>query len=537
MFPVSTISSLVSDRFELLEEMPRVTDGQIFRARDLVFGETVAVKLLGAGCSMESPARQALEIAVRRAQSVRHPHLLRHDSLDSAAGVHVREWIHGFSLLDLLRRRRELTAEDTFHLLATLPAALDHLATHGLPVPRPLLGKIFVQFDEAASPEALVARPLWDWPPFAVKVDALTLRALVSDATRDTTRTLIAGPPAAASAAEASGPRIFAELLYELLGGRQRDMEGRRYSPISALNEAGNGVLRRALLVAPHADCQSLWKDLRAAQSSGAAPPVPLGAGHPRPRTPVIPAKLLGQPHPGLALILTPEDPGSPAIHLSAHPQFKIGRSLRSADFVTRFFPESAANLALTDRLSRVHVVAENVGGRLFLRDGNGSSPSLNGSLLDAHRLSPDHPTPLQERAILALGEEYFLEVIPLLHPTPRALPDAWPGMAFPPARPRGALVCAPRNGQPELRRSVWIFSEIGFGLDSRGRLVWDTRAGGESPAALHYHRGCFWLRNHALGESALALDKVPLNRDQIAPITHGQSVVIGFANFTAEIH
>ena len=536
MPPVSTISSLVADRFELLEEMPRVTDGQMFRARDLAFGETVAVKLLGAGCSLEAPARQALEIAVRQAQSIRHPHVLRHDSLDAAAGVQVREWIHGFSLLDLLRRRRELTADETFRLLATLPATLDHLTTHSLPVPSPLLGKIFIQFDESTTPEALAAQPIADWPPFAVKVNPLTIRALGSDTTRDTTRTLVVGPHATTATGEASGPRLLAELLYELLGGRQRELDSRRYSPISALHEAGNGVLRRALLVAPHTDCQALWKDLRTAQSDHAPPPVPLGAGRPQPRPPVIPAPLPGQPAPGLALLLTPEDPTAPAIHLIARPQFKIGRSLQSADFVTRFFPESAANLTLTDRLSRVHVVAENIAGGLFVRDGNGSSPSLNGSLLDGHLLSPDHPAALRQRALLSLGQEYFLELIPLHRPTPRALPEVWPALAVPAANPLGALVCEPRNGQPELRRSVWLFSEIGFGLDSRGRLIWDTRGAGESPAAFHHHRGCFWLRNHALPASSLALDKVPLTGDQIAPITTGQTVRLGFSTFTAEV-
>ena len=67
----STIRSLVADRFELLDELPRSNDGQMFCARDVAFGEVVAVKLLGAGCSMEAAAREALETAVRRAQSAR----------------------------------------------------------------------------------------------------------------------------------------------------------------------------------------------------------------------------------------------------------------------------------------------------------------------------------------------------------------------------------------------------------------------------------------------------------------------------------
>ena len=534
--------SLIADRFELLEEMPRVTDGRLFRARDLAFGEDVAVKLLGTGCGMDSPGRQALEIAARRLQCTPHRHLIRHDSLDAATGVHVREWVHGISLLDLLRRRRELSADDTFRLLATLPAALDYLTTRDIPIPRPLLGKIFIQFDHSASPETLVMQPIADWPPFSVKVNPLCIRGLLSDTTSDTTRTMVVDTRTVSTAPESvSGPRIFAELLYELLGGRQREADSRRYSPISALHEEGNGVLRRALLVTPHADCQALWQDLRKAQGSDAPPGVHLSVKRTPPLPLEIAAPLIGTPDPGLALILTPEDPAAPAIHLVARPQFTIGRSLQSADFITRFLPETAANNALTDRLSRIHVVIENVGGHLVARDGNGSSPSLNGSGLDNHLLSPEHPAPISQRAILALGHEYFLELIPLLHPTPREWPPgqlaAFPGADLPPREPLGALVCEPRNGQPVIRRSAWLFSEIGFGIDYCGRLVWDTRAAGESPAAFHHHRGCFWLRNHALADQPLAIGDTALAPGQAAPIATGQTILLGGARFTAEIH
>ncbi len=533
--------SLIADRFALLDEMPRVTDGRLFHARDLAFGEDVAVKLLGTGCGLDSPGRQALESAARRVQCTAHRHLLRHDSLDTASGVQVREWIHGISLLDLLRRRRELSADDTFRLLATLPAALDYLTARDIPIPRPLLGKVFLEFELSAVPETLVMQPIADWPAFAVKVNPFSIRGLLSDTTSDTTRTMVVDNRTTTTAPEnVSGPRILAELLYELLGGRQREADSRRYSPISALHEEGNGVLRRALLVTPHPDCQALWQDLREAQGSDVPPGIPLSVKRLPPPPLEIPAPLLGTPDPGLALILTPEDPATPAIHLVARPQFTIGRSLQSADFITRFLPESAANNALTERLSRVHVVAKNTGGRLLLRDGNGSSPSVNGSLLDAHLLSPDHPTPISHRVLLSLGHEYFLELIPLLHPTPREWPPgqlaAWPGAGTPPREPLGALVCEPRQGQPVIRRSVWLFSEIGFGMDSCGRVIWDTRTAGESPAAFHHHRGCFWLRNHAFAETALAIGDTALALEQIAPIATGQTVLLGSARFTAEI-
>jgi len=540
MSTVPTPGSLIADRFELLEEMPRVTDGRLFRARDLAFAEPVAVKLLGTGCGMDAKGRQALELAMRRVQLMPHAHLLRHDSLDAASGVQVREWIHGFSLLDLLRRRRELSADDIFRLLSTLPATLDFLTAHDLPVPRPLLGKVFIQFAPTTTPETLAAEPIAGWPSFSVKVNPLSVRALLSDTTSDTTRTLIVDPRAVAATQDASGPsgpRVLAELLYELLGGRQRDADSRRYSPLSALHEEGNGVLRRALLVEPHADCHALWQDLRKAQGGGVPPGAPLSSECSDNRPLEISPTAVAKPETGLELILTAEDPAVPAIHLIARSHFTIGRSLQSADFITRFLPESSANNALTDRLSRIHAVAENVGGRLVIRDGSGSSPSVNGTTLDGHLLSPDHPTPILHRAILALGQEYFLELIPLLHPPAREWPDPH-GVDAPPSAPLGALVCEPRNGQPVIRRSVWLFSELGFGVDYCGRLVWDTRAAGESPAAFHFHRGSFWLRNRSLPEASITVGATAVSRDfRVVPLFSGQTVRLGSTNFAVEIH
>ena len=52
------------NRYELLDEMPHVTGGRLFRARDLAFAEIVGVKQLGAGCNLpSSPERGSLVAA------------------------------------------------------------------------------------------------------------------------------------------------------------------------------------------------------------------------------------------------------------------------------------------------------------------------------------------------------------------------------------------------------------------------------------------------------------------------------------------
>ena len=531
----------VADRYELLDEMPHVTGGRLFRARDHAFAEMVGVRLLGPQCGLEPWDRRRLESAIRRLQRLPHPHLMRLYSLDLEAGVLVQQWVQGISLLDLLRRRRELTAGEVFALLAELPVTLDFLAGHGVPRPKPLLGKLFIQFDRAEALDNAAATPVDDWPPFTLKLNPLSLRNLLASPDGETTNTVVRNPQARPETEETNGPQQFAKLLYELLGGRVREVDGRRYSPLSALRESGNAVLRRALIAVPQVDCQTLWEELLDAQ--------PAAVRKPAPRTPSvppiirilqIPEPLLAAPHPGLGLRLQPNSPATVPIHLVARPRFTIGRSLQQADFPTRLQPEDESNELLTNRLSRVHALLETVGGELRVRDGNGSGPSLNGTSLDGHPLLPDRPAPLTHRALLELGEEYALELIPLLHAPPRTFSigniGEWPQPETSSREPLGALVCQPARGQPILRHGVWLFTEVGFGVDCCDRVVWDTRNFGESPAAFHHHRGSFWLRNRSLPETTLACNDTPLRCDEVAPLFPGQTVRIGVHHFTVEM-
>lgn len=536
------MSRRLDDRYELLDELPHVTGGRLFRARDLAFGDIVGVKQLGPDCGLSSEPRQHLENTIRHLQCLPNRHLARIYFFDGRNGLIVQEWVQGISLLDLLRRRRELSVSEALTLLTALPATLDFLSREAVPIPRPLLGKLYVEFGENIAADGLIGTPVDRWPAFCLKLNPLSLRGLLADPMGDDTKhTIVLDPRKSSEIQEGYGPRELTLLLYELLGGRIREVDTRRYSPLSSLGEAGNAVLRREMLVMPHADCELLWRDLLSAVGSKAslspAPDAPAAA----PRRDHIPEAYLTSVHPGGVLNLDSPEAGTPPIHCVTGARFTLGRSAAQADFVARILPENEANDARTNRLSRVHVTLDLEEGQIHVRDGNGKAPSLNGSSLDGQPLTTKHPAVLPHRGRLILGDEFPLDLIPLDRSESPCWEidnlSAWAGPqdTAPPPHWR-ALICQPVDGHVTTRHGVWLFSEAGFGLDTAGRIVWDTRGRGRSPAAFHYFRGCFWLRNDSLPEPVLAGQDTLLGHGEILPLAPGMTLRIGAHVFSVQI-
>lgn len=537
------MSRRLNDRYELLDELPHVTGGRLFRARDLAFGEIVGVKQLGANCGLAPEPRQHLENTVRHLQSLPHPHLSRIYTFNVEEGLIVQEWIQGISLLDLLRRRRALSASEAFHLVATLPATLDFLAREAVPIPRPLLGKLYVEFAENVDVAALEGTPVDRWPAFCLKLNPLSMRGLLAEPEGDDTRhTILFDPRRPTEIQEGYGPRELTLLLYELLGGRIREVDNRRYSPLSSLREAGNAVLRKEMLSMPHPDCASLWRDLLQAQP-GASP-----SGNPGdaafalpPQKFVIPESYLNSAQKGSVLNLEATSAESLPMHFVTGSHFTIGRSV-AADFTVRILPQNEENDARTNRLSRVHVLLELIDEDITVRDGNGNGPSLNGSSLDGQPLTVNHPAVLAHRGRVRLGEEFALDLVSLESDD---APDweienlaAWTagGESEEAPQPYHAMVCEPTAGHGIVRHGVWLFREIGFALDAAGGIVWDTRSRGRSPAAFHHFCGCFWLRNELYTDPVLAVQDTVVGRGEMVPLSSGTTLRIGSHLFTVQI-
>lgn len=335
-------------------------------------------------------------------------------------------------------------------------------------------------------------------------------------------------------------PAAFAGMLYELLGGPHLSGFAPRFTPLSALNESGNAVLRRAI-EGRAASCQALWDELKSTSGLEAKPRKKPAAPPPLParRQLQIPAALAGGVQPGTMLKLIPSDITNVPVHLIARPQFKIGRSLYQADFIARVLPETPENEKLTKELGRVHVTAELKGGRLVLLDGNGEQPSVNGSSFAGVPLSGERPLALDKAGVLALYKNYELDVRPLLRAADLGWDLAneaeWPGPNPQPPTVSGAVVFTPRRNQAMLRKAVWLFTRLDFALNSRGEIIWTDAGGADSAGTFFHHRGQFWLANLALKE-APTVGNVALTENQAAPLVSGQVVLLGPGRYTVEV-
>lgn len=545
--------------------MPQGAGGRLFEARDSQGNDIVAVKVFRRELPSDAPERQDLIRLFESAQKCEHPGILRYRALAIDDGYLVREWAHGFCLVDLLRKRRELPADELAVLLNEVPDALDSAEKLGLAPAAALISRLFAALDPSVTQEDLQkikGDPVSQWSDFAVKLNPLSLGRVLPISWDETMHTMSGGVVLAPG--ESQLPLAFAEGVYELLGAPHRGGRGRRYVPISTLSEGGNTYLRNVLTgQTTPATCTEFWQQFlresdlhpapkrRAEAKPKPAPvktepaPAPSTAATPPPPPPLrslrIPDAFLKESRAATILRLTPRDVSFAPIHLFARNSFKIGRSLYHADFITRILPETAENEKLTKEIGRVHVLLERKGSDLTIRDGNGEQGSVNGSRLDGAPLPHDRPAPLTNKAVVSLYRNYELEVIPLLGSYDRGCEITneadWVGTPeVVPVPINGAVVLHPMNNQPSLRQAAWIFSRLDFSLSSRGDLTWcDAGSPGSQGAFLH-HRGHFWIANFQLPAGTLSINRLEIQPNQIVPLVGHQAVAIGPGNYVVEI-
>ncbi len=257
-----TVGVVLSRRYRLLRDCGDRATGRLFQALDLDHNRLVAVRVIHHAVLAAPDAQARLERLVAAAQAAAHPGLIAVHSFERTPEGHallVTEWVNGFSLLDLLRGRNRLPANEVLRIAEPLAAAADFAATNNLDSLELALGQVLLGFDvdyEVGNHPDFLTSPMAEWPEFAPRLSAISLTTGNDAGTYMPEQTMVpAGGSGGAGSGGAGGvadfPRRVAMICYELLSGSPPPVTSApgpvRIAPLPSLSEDGNNVLRRGL--------------------------------------------------------------------------------------------------------------------------------------------------------------------------------------------------------------------------------------------------------------------------------------------------
>ena len=241
---------IVQNRYEILGQSPQ--DATIFKAKDLHSTRVLAIRPLSESERFDTRQMEDLKYEVGRLENIRHPSLTEVYGIQpSGRGfILLSEWVRGFSFQDLLRARQLLAWDETLRLVRPLAKVLDFVSDKNLLKTDLTLRQVYVDpADPNNNISELQRLPLTNWPPFLVKLDTLSLGTTLPSQFVGSAQTIV---PGRLHATTRTAPQQLAQMIYELLGGTnppaQTPASNFRFSPLSALSEAGNDVLRPALI-------------------------------------------------------------------------------------------------------------------------------------------------------------------------------------------------------------------------------------------------------------------------------------------------
>ena len=275
--PAPSEGRIFAGRYQLVERVGEGASGQTFRAYDgRLDGKLVALKVLDPALSLSPQAFYHLQGDLGRLRDSPHPQLIETFGLERVHGYKfsVMEWVHGYPLAEAIRPGKAWSLPDALRLLGLLADAAQHCSAHRLHRLELSPHKILLGFPEVGEddpppvPAALADRPLDQWPPFTVKVDAL---APAREAARGSARGSGTGSaPRLPGRDTLSSIRGLVEgsyfyalgvLVYELLGAAPpTGVEGApEFPPLPALPDEGNAVLARAFSTNPGFGTENEW--------------------------------------------------------------------------------------------------------------------------------------------------------------------------------------------------------------------------------------------------------------------------------------
>lgn len=313
--PTPTVGVVLSRRYRLLRDCGESASGRTFQALDLDHNRLVALKVIHPALLAPLDAQARLERAVEATQGAAHPGLISIFSLERTPEGHsilVSEWVNGFTLLDLLRGRSRLPANEVARLVEPLAAAADQAANGKIESLELALNQVMLGFQvdfEVGSHPDFLATPMAEWPDFAPKISTVSVAAGNEASTYLPEQTMVpAGGGGSSSAGGAADyPRRLAMIAFELLSGSpppQTTTGGPvRIAPLPSLSEEGNNVLRRALAEGGFATAVQFAQALKSGAGSSsstvparsiatAAVPIPVPVPAPALATPTAPTHL-----------------------------------------------------------------------------------------------------------------------------------------------------------------------------------------------------------------------------------------------------
>ncbi|HEX8311654.1 MAG TPA: protein kinase, partial [Chthoniobacteraceae bacterium] len=253
------VGAMIAGRYRILESLGEGNTGRLFKAEQTESKQLVRLLVLHRELVEDRNSYAQIEREVEKVAPVAHPNLLKVHALETVgtASFLVLEWTQGCTLLELLRVRRELEAEEVLRFLPQAADGIDHALNAGLKRLDLALHQVFVHFDHGVvGKDALLREPLEKWPPFTLKLNPLGITREVSlSETWAGGQTMVGGhtPHAAESAdVRARCLQALGAITYELLGGTLSPLAltasgSFRYTPLATLSEEGNNVVRRAL--------------------------------------------------------------------------------------------------------------------------------------------------------------------------------------------------------------------------------------------------------------------------------------------------
>ena len=244
---------------EILSEAGETSFGTSYEARQISSQLKVRLTVLSGDFTGNSSAYTRIEEAVERAKPIQDPNLIRILSLErlEPMSLLIAEWTHGFTLLELLRARRELTQSETLILLKQAAAGVDQATLSGLGTLDISLAQMHLHFPGGEERQLLFQTPVYEWPPILLKLNPLSVAEETSlGATWQGGQTMSGETGSQAISGERgttpTGVQSLASIVHELLGGASTTrLPGapvqQRYTPLATLSEEGNEILKRAM--------------------------------------------------------------------------------------------------------------------------------------------------------------------------------------------------------------------------------------------------------------------------------------------------